>query len=231
MLYVDASALVKLVLTEPESEALRELLASRDDLVTSAVAVVEVVRAARRASSSSKVLARARAVVRSVHLLAVDLRVLDRAGDLEPDTLRTLDAIHLASALSVDADLEAMVVAVEQAPSRMAAAGQLRTEIELPGALRYLDRLCRAVHGTLAAVRGLEPERFEAVAPTLMGFSALLSAGSVMISLRAWVARYLPQLPTPFGFDPHRRALDGTVERHQLRRGPDPPAAILEAPA
>jgi hypothetical protein len=110
MLYVDASALVKLVVTEPESEALRELLASRDDLVTSAVAVVEVVRAARRASSSSKVLARARAVVRSVHLLAVDLRVLDRAGDLEPDTLRTLDAIHLASALSVDADLEAMVV-------------------------------------------------------------------------------------------------------------------------
>jgi hypothetical protein len=129
------------------------------------------------------------------------------------------------------ADLEAMVVAVEQAPSRMAAAGQLRTEIELPGALRYLDRLCRAVHGTLAAVRGLEPERFEAVAPTLMGFSALLSAGSVLISLRAWVARYLPQLPTPFGFDPHRRALDGTVERHQHRRGPDPPAAILEAPA
>ena len=141
-----------------------------------------------------------------------------------PDCL----ASHYSGTL---ADLEAMVVAVEQAPSRMAAAGQLRTEIELPGALRYLDRLCRAVHGTLAAVRGLEPERFEAVAPTLMGFSALLSAGSVLISLRAWVARYLPQLPTPFGFDPHRRALDGTVERHQHRRGPDPPAAILEAPA
>ena len=113
----------------------------------------------------------------------------------------------------------------------MAAAGQWRTEIELPGALRYLDRLCRALHGALAAVRGLEPERFESVSPTLLGFAAVLGAGSVLTPLRTVVARYLPQLPTPFGFDPHRRALDGTVERHQHRRGPDPPAAILEAPA
>lgn len=129
------------------------------------------------------------------------------------------------------ADLEAMVLAVEQAPSRPAAAEQLRTEIELPGALRYLDRLCRAVHGALAAVRGLEPECFESVSPTLMGFAAVLSAGSVLTPLRTVVARYLPQLPTPFGFDPHRSALNATVRRHQHRMGPDPPAAILEAPA
>jgi hypothetical protein len=141
-----------------------------------------------------------------------------------PDCL----ASHYSGTL---ADLEAMVAAVEQAPSRMVAAGQLRTEIELPGALRYLDRLCRAVHGTLAAVRGLEPERFAAVAPTLTGFAAVLSAGSLLMSLRTLVARYLPQLPTPLGFDPHRSALDGAVERRQHRRGPDPPTAILEAPA
>jgi len=122
-------------------------------------------------------------------------------------------------------------MAVELAPSRVAAADQLRTEIELPGALRYLDRLCRAVHGALAAVRGLEPECFESVSPTLMGFAAVLSAGSVLTPLRTVVARYLPQLPTPFGVDPHRSALDGTVRRHQHRMGPDPPAAILEAPA
>jgi predicted nucleic acid-binding protein len=120
LLYVDASALVKLVVAEPESDALKDLLTARDDLVTSAVALVEVVRAARRASSSSAVLARAREVARAVHLLAVDLKILDRAGDLEPATLRTLDAIHLASALSLEADLEAMVVYDE----RLAAAAR-----------------------------------------------------------------------------------------------------------
>jgi hypothetical protein len=128
------------------------------------------------------------------------------------------------------ADLEAMVLAVEQAPSRTVAAGRLRTEIELPGALRYLDRLCRAVHGALAAIRGLEPERFAAVTPTLMGFAAVLRAGTVLTALRTWVARYLPQLPTPFGFDPPRSALDAIVRRRQHRMGPDPPAAILDAP-
>ena len=121
------------------------------------------------------------------------------------------------------------MLAVEQAPSRMAAAGQLRTEIELPGALRYLDRLCRAVHGALAAVRGLEPECFEAVAPTLMGFAAVLGAGSVLIPLRTRVARYLPQLPTPFGFDPHRSCLGAAAARRQHPMGPDPPNAIGEA--
>ena len=110
LLYVDASALVKLVAVEPESEALLAFLASREDLVTSAVAVVEVVRAARRTSTSPEVEARAREVVRAVHLLAVDLKVLERAADLEPRTLRALDAIHLASALALDEDLEGMVV-------------------------------------------------------------------------------------------------------------------------
>ena len=122
-----------------------------------------------------------------------------------------------------------MVLAVEQAPSRAAAAGQLRTEIELPGALRYLDRLCRAIHGTLAAIRGLAPERFEAVAPTLQAFAAVLGTGSVLMRLRALTARYLPQLPIPFGFDPPRHSPGAAVWRRQHSTGPDPPTAVLEA--
>jgi hypothetical protein len=84
-----------------------------------------------------------------------------------PRARRTVSALPdcLASHYSGTlADLEAMVLAVEQAPSRAAAAGQLRTEIEMPGALRYLDRLSRAVHSALATIRGLEPVRFAAVA-------------------------------------------------------------------
>lgn len=123
------------------------------------------------------------------------------------------------------------MLAVEQAPSRLVAAGQLRTEIELPGALRYLDRLCDAVHGALSAIRGLEPDRFDAVAPTLQAFTAVLGAGSVLGHLRGLVARYLGQLPTPFGFDPHRRSLGAAVRRRQHPTGADPPSAILEASA
>jgi hypothetical protein len=141
-----------------------------------------------------------------------------------PDCL----ASHYSGTL---ADLEAMVLAVEQAPSRAAAAGRLRTEIELPGALRYLDRLCRSIHGTLAAIRGLEPERFGAVVPTLQGFAAVLGAGSVLIRLRTLAVRYLAQLLTPFGFDPRRRSRNAADRRRQHRTGPDPPHAILEAPA
>jgi predicted nucleic acid-binding protein len=110
LLYVDSSALVKLVVREPESEALRELLSSREDLVSSAVAVVEVVRAARRASDSPEIADRARRVVRALHLLAVDLRLLESAAELEPVSMRSLDAIHLASALSLKDELEAVVV-------------------------------------------------------------------------------------------------------------------------
>jgi predicted nucleic acid-binding protein len=110
LLYVDASALVKLVISEPESEALLGLLSIRDDLVSRAVAVVEVVRAARLASDSPEAVTRARDVVRAVHLLAVDLKVLERAAELEPSSLQSLAAIHLASALSLEDELDAMVV-------------------------------------------------------------------------------------------------------------------------
>ena len=151
-----------------------------------------------------------------------------------PQARRTVSALpdclasHYSGTLT---DLEAMVVAVEQAPSRATATGQLRTEIELPGALRYLDRLCRAIHDTLTVIRGLQPERFGALAPTLRAFAAGLGGGAVLVRLREWVARHLPQLPAPFGFDPHRRSLDAADRRRQHRMGPDPPSAFLEAPA
>jgi predicted nucleic acid-binding protein len=123
LLYLDSSALVKLVLAEPESPALRRFLSDREHLVSSAVAAVEVVRAARRASRSKRVGSQARAVVRAVHLLAVDLKVLERAADLAPASLPSLAAIHLASALSLDDDIEAMVVYDERLAAAATTAG------------------------------------------------------------------------------------------------------------
>lgn len=122
-----------------------------------------------------------------------------------------------------------MVLAIEQAPCREAAVGQLRTDIELPGALRYLDRLRRSIHGVLAAICGLEPARLAAVAPTLQAFAAALGTNSVLMRLRASLTHYLPLLPAPFGFDPRRHRRDTAAVRRQHRTGADPPTAILEA--
>lgn len=122
---------------------------------------------------------------------------------------------------------EAIVLAVEQAPSRMAAAEHLRTEIELPGALRYLNRVCRAVHAALTIIRGLEPLRFGAVSPTLQAFATVLPTSSVLMALRAALAKHLAWLPTPLGFNPPRTDVNSAVRRCQHRVGRDPPLALV----
>jgi uncharacterized protein len=109
-LYLDSSALVKLVLPEAESAALLKSLESWPACVTSELSRVEVVRAARRARTAPKVEQRAEEVMAGFHLLRIDGEILDRAARLEPRSLRSLDAVHLASALSLGDDLGAMAV-------------------------------------------------------------------------------------------------------------------------
>jgi predicted nucleic acid-binding protein len=95
--YVDSSALVKLVIPEPESAALRTELAKWDRHISSALAQVEVVRACARVDAKARRIAER--VVSALDLIAVDDQVLAEAAGLEPTDLRSLDAIHLASAL------------------------------------------------------------------------------------------------------------------------------------
>jgi uncharacterized protein len=94
--YIDSSAIVKLVVAEPESKALRRYIARRPPLVTSALARTEVCRALL--PSGAEAVARGEEVLRRIQLLRVNDRVLADAGRLEPTELRSLDAIHLASA-------------------------------------------------------------------------------------------------------------------------------------
>jgi predicted nucleic acid-binding protein len=98
--YLDASVIVKLVVAEPETAALEHALLAQDGLLSSRVSVTEVVRASRR-GAPRKVLQHAEAVLESFFLLDVTPAILDRAARLEPTGLRTLDAIHLASASSL----------------------------------------------------------------------------------------------------------------------------------
>jgi predicted nucleic acid-binding protein len=106
VLYLDASAIVKLVRREPETEALVEEVRRDPQVVSSALAWTEVVRAARRARTSA---ARAIAVLEGIAMVPIDDGILRGAAELAPTTLRTLDAIHLATALSLLGDLDAVI--------------------------------------------------------------------------------------------------------------------------
>ena len=105
--YLDSSAIVKLAVAEAESDALRRHLRRRRPLVSSALARTEVLRALLPAGSDA--VAAGRAVLASVELLRVNDRVLDAAGALQPADLRSLDAIHLATAQRLGAELGQLV--------------------------------------------------------------------------------------------------------------------------
>lgn len=106
--YLDTSALVKLVIAEPESPALRSwLLASDRDLVTCDLARTELLRSVRRAAPDRAV--QARAVLDSVTIMTAGTLIFETAGRLDPTALRTLDAVHLAAALALGDDLQTIV--------------------------------------------------------------------------------------------------------------------------
>lgn len=106
--YADASALVKLVVREPETDALREYLVALQDPATSRVSVVEVHRAMTRAGEDPELEGMV-AVWDRVVFIELDASVADAAARIGPPTLRSLDVVHVASALALADDLESFV--------------------------------------------------------------------------------------------------------------------------
>jgi len=105
--YLDASALVKLIVREPESEALeRWLRQSGGDVVSCALVRTEVVRAA--SPRGAEAVLRARRLLDRLDLIILDDELLDLAGELV-GPLRSLDAVHVAAALELGDELEAFV--------------------------------------------------------------------------------------------------------------------------
>ena len=128
MIYLDSSALVKLVVAEPESPALRQYLRDQSERASCSLARVEVLRAVR--SHGSPALTRARRLLQRLYLVQIDDELLDAAAALDPGVFRSLDAIHLAAAQVFGDELTAVVTYDRR---MAAAAGRLELAVVGPG--------------------------------------------------------------------------------------------------
>jgi uncharacterized protein len=105
--YLDSSAIVKLAVRENESVALRRYLRRRRPLVSSSLARTEVIRALLPGGDDA--VGAGRKVLTRLDLIRIGTGVLDEAAVLLPSDLRSLDAIHLATARRLGRDLGAII--------------------------------------------------------------------------------------------------------------------------
>lgn len=130
MIYLDSSALVKLVVREAESDALSAWLAAHVNTrrVSSALVRAEVPRAVIQGGDITRL--RAQMVIGDLVQMPLTPALLDVVGAL-PQSLRSLDAVHLASAIRVSDDLLAFVTYDKRL---LAAAAEVGLPTAAPGA-------------------------------------------------------------------------------------------------
>jgi predicted nucleic acid-binding protein len=130
LLYCDSSALVKLVVNEPESDALESWLATQPEpaLISSVVARTEVIRAIGRSDPSA--VTPAQELLEAVSVVELDAALADEAAGLQPALMRTIDALHVASALRIS---EALGVLVSYDDRMLAAAREHGLTAASPG--------------------------------------------------------------------------------------------------
>jgi hypothetical protein len=130
VVYLDSSAIVKLVRPEPETYDLFERLQAWEQRVSSVIALVEVPRAIRRTASTPTMVRRMENVLGRIAFIDLDATIRSRAALLEPVSVRTLDAVHIATVLDLGGDLESMVTYDER---QAAAARDSGIEVLSPG--------------------------------------------------------------------------------------------------
>jgi predicted nucleic acid-binding protein len=123
VIYLDSSALVKLVFEEPESNALAQWLADRYETpkISSQLATIELIRACRRRDEEA--VAEARVLLEGIDLVPLTGDLIEHAAAVGPRELRSLDAIHLASARSIGEDVTALVAYDARLQTAAVAAG------------------------------------------------------------------------------------------------------------
>ena len=130
VIYLDSAAIVKLVHEESESQALRDWLADRSEIgwVSSVLAEVESFRALAR--HAPEAIARLPPVLDLIDLVDLDTRIRTLAQSITPVSVRSLDVIHLATALHVRAELVSFVTYDHRLADAAKAAG---LTIDAPG--------------------------------------------------------------------------------------------------
>ncbi len=107
--YLDTSAFVKLLIEERESSALRRELSKWPDYASSTLLVTETLRSVRRSGNDLHV-ELALKLLDSVNLIKIDEMLVKQAGYINPPEVRSLDSIHLASALNLQLELGVFLV-------------------------------------------------------------------------------------------------------------------------
>lgn len=132
MIYLDSSAIVKLVHREAETESLADWLHQwqASPLISSALAAVEVPRALRRHAPAA--LPSVPAVLGHFYLLEMDVVVRETAEAFADPNLRTLDAIHLASAVILHLEDHALECFVAYDERLLSAVTQLGLPVASP---------------------------------------------------------------------------------------------------
>jgi uncharacterized protein len=125
LVYLDSSAFVKLVMLEAETAALVAYLRRWSVAVSASLLRTEALRAAMRHSQVA--VGETRLALRDVAFIDIDRDLLDRAGIVPPPDLRSLDALHVATALSLGDDLDEVVAYDRRMVTAARAAGLVVT--------------------------------------------------------------------------------------------------------
>lgn len=118
--YVDSSALTKLILDEYDSPAMRRWYVESDRVFCSRIGVVETRRAVARGQPDP---AHLDVILRSVEVVEFDVEIARQAAMVAPKSLRTLDAIHVASAAALAPEIDAFVTYDDRLASAALAVG------------------------------------------------------------------------------------------------------------
>jgi len=125
--YLDTSAFVKLCWPEPESEALHSYLREWPLRVSAGLLLAEALRAAQRQPAAR--LERTPRLLQRLRMMEIDRALYRQAGLLGPSNMRSLDAIHIAAAMSLGPDLGVVVTYDER---MLAAAGLFGLPVTCP---------------------------------------------------------------------------------------------------
>lgn len=109
MIYLDTSALVKLIFEEKETDALVQFLEENRDLpkLTSELSIIELIRTCLRRDETT--IANGRQLLEGLDKIPISSTIIEHSAMARPVELRSLDSIHLASALLVKESLNAFV--------------------------------------------------------------------------------------------------------------------------